>query len=233
MNTNAATVQGVFVTGTDTEVGKTWVSAALLAALRARGLSTAAMKPIASGSERDANGDLRNEDALALQGAASVAMPYERVNPYAFEPPIAPHLAAADVGVRMDVASLCAQARRMATEADVVVVEGVGGWAVPLDERQSLHDLAQGLDWPVILVVGLRLGCLNHALLTAEAISHRGLRLAGWVANAIDPDFARLDDNVATLRERLAAPLLGHIPYAPDASPETRARALNLDRLAL
>lgn len=224
--------RGLFVTGTDTEVGKTWVSTALIAALRARGLSVAALKPIASGAERDAAGRLVNADALALQAAAGGALAYERVNPYVFEPPIAPHLAAAEAGVAISLERLRAHARSLAAEADVVVVEGVGGWAVPLDAEHSVADLARALGWPVLLVVGLRLGCLNHALLTARAIQADGLHLAGWVANTIDPAFDRLDGNLRTLVARLPAPLLGHLPHAPLATPAELGGHLHLEPLS-
>ena len=225
--------RGLFVTGTDTEVGKTWVSVALIAALRARGLSVAAMKPIASGGERDAAGRLVNEDALALQAAIGGTLDYAQINPYVFEPPIAPHLAAAEAGVALSLERLAAQAQDLAAGADIVVVEGVGGWAVPLDERHSVADLARALGWPVVLVVGLRLGCLNHALLTAQAIEAAGLSLAGWVANAIDPGFERVEANLGTLRARLAAPLLGHLPHAPGAAPGELGAYLQLDALPI
>lgn len=225
--------RGLFVTGTDTEVGKTWVSVALIAALRARGVHVAAMKPVASGGERDAAGRMVNADALALQSAVGGGLDYEQINPYVFEPPIAPHLAAAEAGVGISLERLQDHARALATHADIVVVEGVGGWAVPLDADHSVADLARAIGWPVVLVVGLRLGCLNHALLTAQAVEASGLRLAGWVANAIDPDFERVDGNLRTLKARLSAPLLGHLPYRPDAAPAQFAPLLHVESLRL
>ena len=223
--------RGLFITGTDTEVGKTRVTVALIAALRARGLHVAAMKPVASGAERDACGRLVNGDALALQSAIGGGLDYEQINPYVFEPPIAPHLAAEEAGVGISLGHLRAQAQALAAEADIVVVEGVGGWAVPLDEEHAVADLARALGWPVILVVGLRLGCLNHALLTAQAVEAGGSTLAGWVANTIDPAFDRMAGNLRTLTARLSAPLLGHLPFAPDAAPEQLGRFLNLESL--
>lgn len=234
MNTSIDTHRagrGLFVTGTDTGIGKTRISVALLSALRARGLRTAAMKPVASGSQRSAAGRLENEDALALQAAAGATQRYEQVNPYAFEPPIAPHLAAEEAGVRLDLPWLCTLAQNMAATVDVVIVEGVGGWAVPLDADHTLADFAQRLGWPVILVVGLRLGCLNHALLTAEAIEQRGLHLAGWIANAVDPHFDRCAENIHTLNTRLHAPMLGHFPHVPHPQSVDLVDCLMIDAL--
>jgi dethiobiotin synthetase len=210
--------KGIFITGTDTGVGKSLVACALIHALKARGLKVAGMKPVASGSEQTADG-LRNEDALALQAAANVDAPYQIINPYCFAPPIAPHLAARDAGVAIEMAHLQRCYAQLARQADVVVVEGAGGWRVPL-ESGYLSDLPETLRLDVILVVGLRLGCLNHAILTAEAIESGGhCRLAGWVANTIDAGFAPLEDNLHTLHQRLRARFLGKIPHLqqPDA----------------
>jgi dethiobiotin synthetase len=203
---------GFFVTGTDTGVGKTRVSAALLLALRSLGLSAAGMKPVASGCFRD-NGRLRHEDALLLQAQGSQEMPYELVNPYAFEPPVSPHLAAARVGVTVDFAHILACFRQLCERADGVVVEGVGGWETPLTETATVDDLALQLNLPVILVVGLRLGCLNHAILTARAIERSGLPFLGWVANAVDATMQFREENIAALHQRLAAPCLAVIPH--------------------
>ena len=172
-------MKGLFVTGTDTGVGKTRVAVALIHALRARGLRVAAMKPVSAGS---APGEL-NEDVTALLQAANVDADVSDVNPYAFAEPIAPHIAAQQAGVRIELEVIAAAYSRLAAAADVVVVEGAGGWRVPLNERDDMADLAQRLGLPVVLVVGLRLGCLNHALLTAESIAQRQLPWAGWVAN--------------------------------------------------
>ena len=222
-----------FVTGTDTEVGKTTIAAGLLYAARLAGLSTAAAKPVASGCQLTAEG-LRNDDALALLAQCSVPLRYEEVNPKAFAPAVAPHLAARDEGVRLDVAELDAAVRAIVDKgADFTLVEGAGGWRVPLTGTATLSDLARALQLPVILVVGVRLGCINHAVLTADAIVADGLPLAGWVANVVDPRTARLQDNLDTLSERLAAPCIGQVPYLPSASPERVAAYLDLSRLML
>lgn len=220
-----------FVTGTDTDVGKTTIAAGLLHAARRAGLSTAAAKPVASGCERTGEG-LRNSDALALLAECTLPMRYEAVNPFAFEPAIAPHLAAREAGVELSAARLAEPVRQMlALQADFSLVEGAGGWRVPLAGRENLSDLALLLDLPVILVVGVRLGCINHALLSAEAIERDGLRLAGWVANIVDPATSRLDENLATLGERLAAPCLGRVPRLPVANAAEVACLLDLERL--
>lgn len=217
-----------FITGTDTEVGKTTIAAALLHAARRAGLSTAAAKPVASGCDHTADG-LRNSDALALLGQCSLSMRYEQVNPFAFEPAVAPHLAAREAGVELSVAKLLQPVRDMlALEADFSVVEGAGGWRVPLAGRETLSDLAVQLGLPVILVVGVRLGCINHALLSAEAIERDGLQLAGWVANTVDPATSRLKENLETLSERLAAPCLGQVPRLTTASPAEVAAYVDL-----
>lgn len=223
-------VNGWFVTGTDTEVGKTRVSVGLLTALAGRGLATVTMKPVASGCAPGPDG-LRNEDALLLDAAASLERPYELINPYAFEPAIAPHIAAREAGVRIDLGYIRECFARVVSGADVVVVEGVGGWQVPLGPGESTADLAVALALPVVLVVGMRLGCLNHALLSAESIRGRGLMLGGWVANCLDPDAQRLEENIQALQERLGAPFLGAIPYlaVPDAGAV--ADALRLEKL--
>ncbi|MCJ0971909.1 dethiobiotin synthase [Pseudomonas sp. PS1] len=217
-----------FITGTDTEVGKTTIAAGLLHAARLAGLSTAAVKPVASGCDVTAEG-LRNSDALALLGECTLPLRYEEVNPLAFEPAIAPHLAAREVGSELTVTALASPVRRvLASGAAFTVVEGAGGWRVPLAGRETLADLAINLKLPVILVVGVRLGCINHALLSAEAIERDGLVLAGWVANIVDPATSRLQENLATLAERLSAPCLGQVPRLQNASPAEVARYLDL-----
>ncbi len=220
----------VFVTGTDTGVGKTLVTVALMQALRVRGLRVAGMKPVASGCRRTPAG-LRNEDALAIQAAASSPAAYEEVNPCAFEPAIAPHLAAAEAGVALDPASLAASAARLAAGADRLLVEGAGGWLVPLGAGHTLADLAVRLRARVVLVVGLRLGCLNHALLTAEAVRARGLELAGWVGNAVDQTFERRAENLATLEEMLPVPCLGVVPHLSAPDPAAVAPLLDVTTL--
>ncbi len=220
-----------FVTGTDTEVGKTTIAAGLLHAARMSGLTTAACKPVASGCEMTAAG-LRNGDALALLAECTLPLRYEQVNPLAFEPAIAPHLAAREAGVDLSVAALAEPVRRiLALQAQFSLVEGAGGWRVPLAGQEALSDLAVQLGLPVILVVGVRLGCINHALLSAEAIERDGLRLAGWVANIVDPTMSRLEENLATLAERISAPCLGRVPHLRSPSPAEVARHLELSQL--
>lgn len=220
-----------FVTGTDTEIGKTTIAAGLLHAARRAGLSTAAVKPVASGCVATAEG-LRNDDALALLGQCSLPLRYDEVNPLAFAPAIAPHLAAREAGVLLDVASLQqAVGAILARGADFTLVEGAGGWRVPLSGQETLSDLPMALNLPVILVVGVRLGCINHAVLSAEAIARDGLRLAGWVANVVDAQTSRLDDNLVTLAERLPAPCLGRVPRLQQATPATVADYLDLEVL--
>lgn len=220
-----------FIAGTDTDVGKTTVAAGLLFAARQAGLSTVAGKPVASGSAVTPNG-LRNADALALLAQCSVDLSYDEVNPFAFEPAIAPHLAAREAGVPLTVQELARPMRLLlARNADFTLIEGAGGWRVPLADQANLSDLAVALSLPVILVVGVRLGCINHALLTAEAIANDGLQLAGWVANIIDPKTSRLEENLATLAERLPAPCLGRIPRLKKTGADAVAEYLHLELL--
>ncbi|HEU5399597.1 MAG TPA: dethiobiotin synthase [Gammaproteobacteria bacterium] len=216
---------GCFITGTDTGIGKTRVSAGLLKAFTKLGRRTVGMKPVASGAAATPEG-LRNDDALLLQSAASEKRAYRLVNPYCFAPAIAPHLAAMDAGVEVSMDTLRAAYAELWRGADTVVVEGVGGWQVPLSPLLELPDLARELELPVILVVGLRLGCLNHAALTARALAADGFALAGWVANAIDPAFERPEANLATLEAELRAPLLGRLAYAPKADVAAVAEEL-------
>ncbi|HEY0233401.1 MAG TPA: dethiobiotin synthase [Dokdonella sp.] len=210
--------RGLFVTGTDTGVGKTHASCVLLAALRARGLRAVGMKPVASGCRETPQG-LRNDDADALIGASAPTPSYADCNPYAFAPPIAPHIAARASGREIRLEPVLAAHSRLAPIADRIVIEGVGGWMAPLSDSLMQADLVRALDVPVILVVGLRLGCINHALLSARAITADGARLAGWIANRIDPDMQEVDANLATLRARIGAPLLGVLDHVADRSP--------------
>jgi len=220
-----------FVTGTDTEVGKTTIAAGLLHAARLAGLSTAAAKPVASGCENTAEG-LRNSDALALLGECTLPLHYDQVNPLAFEPAVAPHLAAREAGIALTVAALAKPVRDvLALQAQFSLVEGAGGWRVPLAGDETLSDLAIQLGLPVILVVGVRLGCINHALLSVEAIERDGLRVAGWVANIVDPATSRLQENLETLDQRINAPCLGRVPRLPTAAPVEVARYLDLAHL--
>ncbi len=207
----------LFVTGTDTGVGKTRIAAALCVAYAARRKRVAAMKPVASGCMQTEDG-LRNEDAEALLAAMTVRAAYGDVNPYAFEPAIAPHIAAMEAGCPIDFGVLDGCYKRLCRQSDVIIVEGAGGWLAPLDATRTFADLAVRWQLDVVLVVGLRLGCLNHALLTAEAIEARGLKLAGWVGNSVDPDFERREANTDTLRSRLAANCLGIFPYSPEST---------------
>jgi dethiobiotin synthetase len=219
--------RGCFITGTDTGVGKTLASTALLHALRGRGLRAVGMKPVASGCER-IDGQWRNEDALALQQASDPRPDYADVNPYALPQPLAPELAARDAGVGVALDPILAAHARLQALADVLVVEGVGGWAAPLSATLDQKHVVRALRLPVVLVVGLRLGCLNHAYLSAGAIAADGCELAGWIASGIDPHMARADDNFALLQQRLPAPCWGRLPHAPGAAPEALARYLDV-----
>ena len=219
------TPKGFFITGTDTEVGKTVVATALVRGLVAQGLRVAVMKPVASGSQRTPEG-LRNEDALALIQASNVATPYDRVNPYCFEPAISPHIAADEAGVRVELDHIRANFDALAAAADLVIVEGAGGWLAPLSPSASMKDLARALDLPAILVVGVRLGCINHALLSKLAIDSQGTRFAGWIANTVDPNMPRRKENLETLARGLNAAPIAIVPHlAPDSPPLTLAEA--------
>ena len=218
--------RGYFVTGTDTGVGKTLVAAALLRHLREAGNKVAGMKPIAAGAIAGPEGPA-NEDALLLQAESSARHPYATVNPCLYEPAVAPHIAAAESGVAIDTDRIRAAHAALAAMADIVVAEGAGGFLVPLDAKRSCAELPALLGMDVILVVALRLGCLNHALLTAEAIGARGLRLAGWIGNGIAADFPRREANVATLTDRLPAPCLGIIPWMAEPDLGRAAKALD------
>lgn len=224
-----------FVTGTDTDAGKTLVACALLAKARSQGLSTAAVKPVAAGCVDTGDGP-RNDDAVQLLAQCSLPLYYEQVNPVAFMPPIAPHIAAQHQGKRMQVERLSGFTNGVLMQgANLSLVEGAGGWRVPINERETMADLAKDLSVPIILVVGMRLGCINHALLTAEAIVGDGLKIAGWVANCIDPNMAELDENIATLQHRIQAPMLGQIPNLTATRAELRVDScqsyLNLNLL--
>lgn len=250
-------MSGLFITGTDTGVGKTEVTLALMAALQQQGQRALGMKPVASGCAAgpapalpDPLADglagaglasiracppapgtgpmaLRSDDAERLLAQGSQPMPYELINPYAFAPPIAPHIAAGLAGVEITLETIATAYQALAAQTDWVLVEGVGGWRVPLGPRLAVSDLPAALGLPVVLVVGLRLGCLNHALLTCEAIRRSGLALAGWVANLLDPLMPVRNENVATLATLIDAPLLGSLPWLP--APATAALAAGLD----
>ncbi len=222
----------LFITGTDTEVGKTFVSAALLHAFFQAGLRTIGLKPVAAGCESTPEG-LVNEDALMLQRYATIKLPYSQVNPIALEAPIAPHIAAQREGKVLSLSRLVGLCRgTLMTPHDMAVVEGAGGWLVPLNSRELLSDLARELRAPVVLVVGLRLGCLNHALLTVESIQRRGIPLAGWIGNQcqVEP-MAAIEDNLDTLQGAIRAPCLGILPYADNPHDETVQQSLNIEAL--
>jgi len=211
-----------FVTGTDTGVGKTLVSCALLHAFAARGRSVVGMKPVAAGCDDD-----MHEDVRQLRGASNMLAGLGQINPYSFVRPVAPHLAARFAGVRISLDRILEAYSELSAQADVVIVEGAGGFRVPLNDDEDSADMVRQMNLPVVLVVGMRLGCLNHALLTVESIAARGLTLAGWVANVVDLGMAMLDENVAALEQRIAAPLLGIVPH--QAQPDARAVAVLLD----
>jgi dethiobiotin synthetase len=220
-----------FVTGTDTGVGKTLVTAALLELAGRRGLRSIGLKPVAAGCEAGMAGTegWTNDDARLLQATATVPLAYAEVNPVALRRAMAPHLAAAEEGRRLAAAPLVAHCRAMAAKPhDLLLAEGAGGWLVPLNDLETLADVAAALAWPVILVVGMRLGCLNHALLTAAAIHARGLPLAGWVANSVAVEMPFLAANIATLQARLGVPLLGCVPALAAATPTAAAAHLDL-----
>ena len=216
-----------FITGTDTEIGKTYATCALLHVARAQGLTALGMKPVAAGTEM-VGGERLNEDVAALRAASSFDPGLALLNPWCLASPIAPHIAAAEEGVRIAPAPIVDALGALRQRADVVLVEGVGGFRVPLADDYDSADLAAELALPVILVVGLRLGCINHALLTAEAVRARGLHLAGWVGNLIDPSFQAQADNINTLRQRISAPCLGILPFDPNAQPANLASAVTL-----
>jgi len=221
---------GFFITGTDTEVGKTYVSCALLRAFSQKGKRVAAMKPIASDCKVCPQG-LRNDDALQLIDNSDIQLPYETVNPYHFEPAIAPHIAAEQVNTQINLGTLKHTFQQIAQQADLTMVEGAGGWWVPLDDQHTIADLAIALELPVILVVGIRLGCINHALLSAAAIRDSGLTLSGWVANRIDPNCACIEENILAIKQRIGTPCLGDLPYAPQLIANERVAHLNISTL--
>lgn len=220
-----------FVTGTDTGVGKTLVTAALLHLAGKQGCKAYGLKPVAAGCEATPDG-LRNEDAVLLQAHSSVQLPYAQINPIALQAAKAPHIAAAEEGRRLSLDRLVGLCRgALIQPADLRLIEGAGGWRVPLNDQENLSSLANHLQIPVILIVGLRLGCLNHALLTAEAIQRDGLTLAGWVASGIDPQMDSKEENIAALKARLPAQCLGVIPPLENVSVATAAGYLAVDGL--
>jgi dethiobiotin synthetase len=221
---------GYFISGTDTGIGKTVVTLGLMAALQGRPGKVTGMKPVASGCTRTIDG-LRNEDALKIQLLSDNDVSYEQVNPYAFEPPLAPHVAAAEAKVIIDLQKIVNSYETLTRNADTTIVEGVGGWRVPLGDSLSVSDLVRALGLPVILVVGLRLGCINHALLTAEAISRDGLQLKAWIANQAEPDYPSLKPTLDCLSARIKAPMLGYIPHIKTPDSDSVSTFLNLHNL--
>lgn len=217
----------LYITGTDTGIGKTLTSCALLHALRGQGLRAVGMKPVASGSVWHQD-HWENEDAQALQAAGMPGVAYAQINPFALEHPLAPELAARDAGIEVTLPPMLSAYAALAQQADALVVEGVGGWEAPLSATMMQVDLVRALKLPVLLVVGLRLGCLNHALLSARAIVADGVHLAGWVGSHVDPEMARVEDNLQMLRARLPAPCWGVLPHAPNAEPAALAAQLNI-----
>ncbi|MCL1137020.1 dethiobiotin synthase [Shewanella pneumatophori] len=217
-----------FVTGTDTDCGKTLISSALLTAAKGE---TLGFKPIASGCATTESG-LRNSDALALMAASTIKLPYEDINPFAFEPAIAPHIAAAEKGVELLPNRITAQLKMAEyVGADFCVIEGAGGWRLPLGQGHFLSEVVQSMQLPVILVIGMKLGCLNHALLTAEAIKADGLNIIGWVANQVDPEMANQAENLDFLKQNITAPFIGYVPYLAEPSAANAAEYLDLSVL--
>ncbi len=213
-------VQSYFIIGTDTNVGKTYVASQLIQHFVAAGYKTIGMKPIASGGELAENGELNNEDVLTLKAASNIQTANNLISPYAFAPAIAPHIAAQQEGVSIRIDAIQQAYMQLTKLAEVVIVEGAGGFFVPINAKQTLADVAVALNIPVILVVGIKLGCINHALLTVEAIQARGLSLAGWVANQIEPEMPMIEENLATLKQRISAPCLSSVKWQKPAQFE-------------
>ncbi len=222
--------KGFFITGTDTEIGKTTISLGIITALKNAGHKVSAMKPVASGSQL-INGQLRNDDALKLINACNTQLDYDEVNPYCFEPPIAPHIAAQQTNTAINIENICALAEEHKTQSDYCIIEGVGGWEVPLNDTHTLEDLAIALKLPVILVVGIKLGCINHTLLTAKAIQDSGLPLAGWTANHCEPDTNNADEIVESLKQLIDAPCIGVVEFMDKVNAEMVVDQLDIASL--
>jgi len=220
--------KGFFIAGTDTGIGKTFVSCALLQALADKGERIGAMKPIAAGCEKTPDG-WQNDDALQLMQHTNIELSYQLVNPVALPPPIAPHIAIEEAGESVTIAQLTKHFEQIKDRADYFIVEGAGGWLVPLNESESMADIPKAFGLDVILVVGIRLGCINHALLTVDAIQQSGNQLAGWVANIIDPDMLMTDENILALKNRIRAPLLGTLPHMDINEIEPASQKLDVD----
>ncbi len=223
-------MKGIFITGTDTDVGKTTIALGLIAALRDKGLSVGVMKPVSAGCELTSDG-LRNEDAVLLMQQASTDIPYDIVNPYAFEPAVAPHIAAAEAGIEIDIEVIRECYLKIAEKVDAVVVEGAGGWLVPVNEKETMEDVVKALSLDVITIVGIRLGCLNHALLTSQSIEASGLKHHGWIANHLSTNVERVKENINTLRARIPAPCCGEVRFNKISDSNVIANQLNIDQL--
>ncbi len=224
------TMKGVFITGTDTETGKTRVTLGLMSAIQSSGLTVCGMKPLASGASKIKN-VLLNEDALSIQQQASIHIDYQDINPYVYQQPIAPHLAAEKTGECIDIGKILESFKKIEQKSDYIVVEGVGGWRVPINKNKTLADLVRALNLPVIIVVGIRLGCINHALLSAEAIRADGLILSGWIANRIDKDYAEGDETIRSIAERIVAPKIADIPFIEQQNNCEVAKLFNVEGL--
>lgn len=224
-------MSGLFITGTDTEIGKTFVSSLLIKLLAEGGLNVVGMKPIASGA-KVIDGLLKNDDALSLIEASNVEVDYQSINPYVFEPAVSPHIAAEEAGIEIDLDEIKSCFDQLQKKSEAVVVEGVGGWYAPVSCHTTVADLAETLHLPIILVVGLRLGCLNHALLTAQAIRQSGLPVAGWIANYVEKDFSSAEKNISTLKHFLNDfPYLGYVSYQTGSNSRTAQQHLNKQEL--
>ena len=223
-------IDAFFIAGTDTDVGKTVSSKAILDALNMKGLNTAAYKPVAAGSEDKGEG-VQNSDAIHLRSVANVELSYEEVNPYALLLPSSPHIAAEAEGVVIDYSVLSQGLAVLKAKSDVVLVEGAGGWRVPVSKDDCLSTWVKQEKLPVVLVVGIKLGCLSHAMLTAEAIQHDGLEIIGWVANRVNPGTEHYAEIIAMLEDKMPAPKLGEIPYMPSVKRKNMGKYINLDVL--
>lgn len=218
--------QGYFITGTDTGIGKTWSTVALMQYFKNQGKSVLGMKPVASGCD-EIDGQLRNEDALLLQQHASIVLPYRQVNPYAFAPPVSPHIAASQAGVEIEFEQIIRQYRQLKKQAEIILVEGVGGWMVPLNAHQDVADLAQKLDIPVIVVVGIRLGCINQARLTFAGLQKSGVHCHGWIASCVEQNMLSQSENIQTICQSTSMPLMAVLPYKNKLDPEYFSRKFN------
>lgn len=222
---------GFFVTGTDTEVGKTLVSGALILKLREQGINTIGFKPVVAGTHQDANGKTRNEDLETLRIASNLSRDGLSLCPYVLNQPAAPHLVAAEQGLKLEMSVITQAFQNIQKEANCVVVEGAGGLLVPLNDEENLGDFATAINLPIILVVGMKLGCINHALLTYEAIKARNLTITGWVANTLNTEMPLLEENLQTLKSRIAAPFLGLIPAIPKELQKSDGSPYSVDAL--